>query len=153
MRDLFYKFYHRLQQNIHFLSLIAWLQEHYIMVFIGDLVNAPRNAKYRKNPEKYLAKSRQFFSENEERVKAVCNLLADEKSRRQYMAAIKYRTERRRIRRDEYSLTDQYFPKDIIKIRSDEVFIDGGAYNGDTIHKLLKIASRSKFGGVLRCCV
>ena len=113
MIDLIYKFYHRLQQNIRFLSLIAWLQEHYITVFIGDLVNAPRNAKCRKNPEKHLAKSRQFFSENRKRVEAVCSMLADEKSRKQYMAAIKYRTERRRIRHDEYSIADQYFPKDI----------------------------------------
>lgn len=148
MRDFIYKIYHKLQQNENFLSLVAWLQEHYVTVIIGDVVNAPRDMKYRKDPEKYLAKSRNFFSENKHRVNAVCDMLADDESRKQYMAAIKYRTERRRIRRDEYSLTDQYFPKDIITVSPNEVFVDGGAYNGDTIHKLLKIASCKGIGGV-----
>jgi len=35
---------------------------------------------------------------------------------------------------------DQYYPSDIIRLRSDEVFVDAGAYNGDT---LLEFLSRS----------
>ena len=150
MRDQIYKFYHKLQQNERFLGFVAWLQEHYITIIIGDVVNAPRIIKERRNPEKYLSKSRKFFNENKGRVKNMCDLLADEKSRKQYIAAIKFRTERRRIRHNEWSLTDQYFPKDIVHIRPDEVFIDGGAYNGDTIHKLLKITSTADFGGRIR---
>lgn len=153
MRSQIYKFYHNLQQNEKFIGLVSWLQEHYVTIIIGDVVNAPRNRKIRKNLEKYLKESRMFFEEHRERVKAVCDMLADEKSKIQYMAAIKFRTERRKIRHGEWSLTDQYFPKDIIKIRSDEVFVDGGAYNGDTIRKLLKIASQNRFGGYSYSCV
>lgn len=56
------------------------------------------------------------------------------------MAAIKYRTQRRRIKKNEWSLTDQFFPKDIVQLRDNTVFIDGGAYNGDTCAKLLRKA-------------
>lgn len=70
-----------MQQNEHLLGLIAWLQEHYVTVFFGDIVNIPRTLRARKNPEKYLSGSRQFFFENRERVKAVYNLLSDKKSK------------------------------------------------------------------------
>jgi FkbM family methyltransferase len=40
----------------------------------------------------------------------------------------------------DYVIPDQYFPKDIIKLNSDEVFVDAGAYTGDTILRFLKIA-------------
>jgi FkbM family methyltransferase len=33
--------------------------------------------------------------------------------------------------------TDQYFPLDILTLRTDEVFVDGGAYTGDTLDDFL----------------
>lgn len=35
----------------------------------------------------------------------------------------------------------QYFPEDLVCIRQDEVFIDGGAYNGDTLRAFVSAAS------------
>lgn len=32
---------------------------------------------------------------------------------------------------------DQYFPKDIIQLKGDEIYIDCGAYNGDTIQQFI----------------
>lgn len=43
-----------------------------------------------------------------------------------------------------YSENDQYFVKDIIKLSDSEIFIDGGAYTGDTIQQLLDEAARQK---------
>lgn len=40
-----------------------------------------------------------------------------------------------------YSEDDQYFARDIIRIEDGEVFVDGGAYIGDTIEKFLTVAS------------
>ena len=39
-----------------------------------------------------------------------------------------------------YSGTDQYFPEDVIRIDENEIFIDGGAYIGDTIQQFWNIA-------------
>lgn len=138
MRDTIYRVYHNLQKNELCLGVIAWLQQHYITIFIGDLVNLPKNMRNRKHPEKYLAKSREFFFDNKDRVEHIRKMLEDEKSVIAYDAAIRFRTEGRRIKKSEWTLTDQYFVKDIINIADDEVFIDGGAYNGDTIDKLMK---------------
>lgn len=40
MRDQIYKFYHKRLQNEKLLGLVGWLQEHYITIIIGDIVNA-----------------------------------------------------------------------------------------------------------------
>jgi FkbM family methyltransferase len=42
----------------------------------------------------------------------------------------------------------QYFPEDIISLTPKEIFIDGGAYNGDTIELLLEKCS-STFGQIV----
>ncbi|WP_026491287.1 hypothetical protein [Butyrivibrio sp. XPD2002] len=39
---------------------------------------------------------------------------------------------------------DQYFVDGIISLKDGEVFIDGGAYNGDTIDKLNKCCNKKK---------
>jgi len=78
-----------------------------------------------------------FFSSNVERVDAVINTLADEKSKKMYLGMIKYRQTRRR---NDFPLQsppkNQYFIKEFA-LTKNEVFIDGGAFIGDTISKFL----------------
>lgn len=143
MRDKIYGLYHRLQQSKSFICIVAWLQQHYITILIGDIVNISRIRRDRNNPEEYLKKSRDFFSDNYDRVQNVKNFFCDEMSRKVYDAAIRYRTHRRMLKRGEWSLRDQYFVKKIVSLGKEEVFIDGGAYNGDTIDKLYQY--REKF--------
>lgn len=57
---------------------------------------------------------------------------------------MRYRTDRIPIEKDCYSEDDQYFVDDIVRVADGEVFIDGGAYVGDTIQELMKIAHRDK---------
>lgn len=39
---------------------------------------------------------------------------------------------------DDIYTDNQYFPEDIVKLSENEVFVDGGAYIGDTAHEFLK---------------
>ena len=48
----------------------------------------------------------------------------------------------------EVSRKEQYFPKDIIKLSDREVFVDGGAYTGDTLLTFLRLTG----GHCTRCC-
>jgi FkbM family methyltransferase len=41
----------------------------------------------------------------------------------------------------------QYFPEDIVKLKGNEIFVDGGAYDGDTIQAFLRV-SRNCFEGI-----
>lgn len=64
---------------------------------------------------------------------------------------IGYRTDKTPIDRKLYSEHDQYFVKDIIQIDDGEVFIDGGAYTGDTIQQYMDTARKEhkKIGKII----
>ena len=76
--------------------------------------------------------------EEAELARSAFSLWADEFSRREYLAQMKYR-----ILGEFDSLSspvqqESYFPHDIFNLRSDEKFIDCGAYDGITIKQFLK---------------
>ncbi len=79
-REAIYYGYHMMQKSEGMLGIIAWLQQHYVTVVIGDVINYPRTVKSRKNPEKYLKKSRDYFEHNKDRVEKIKEWLADDQS-------------------------------------------------------------------------
>ncbi|MGH9772901.1 MAG: FkbM family methyltransferase [Candidatus Acidiferrales bacterium] len=71
-------------------------------------------------------------------VRAACMLWDDEFSRREYVAQLRWR-----LRGDFDSMADPvpesiYFPQDLFALGSQEVFVDCGAFNGDTIQAFLE---------------
>jgi len=65
----------------------------------------------------------------------LARLLTDQTSLRTLLAVL-----RQRLRGEFDSAppaTDQYFPRDVVALRTDEVFIDGGAFTGDTLDAFL----------------
>jgi FkbM family methyltransferase len=75
--------------------------------------------------------------EHANELRQVFNSWADEDSRREFIAQLKFR-----LRMDFDGLSSpvnhaQYFPDDLYSIIPGEVFIDCGAFDGDTIHELL----------------
>ena len=76
--------------------------------------------------------------QNADGVRTAFSGWADEASRVAYLTQLKWR-----ILADFDGLPGpvpqvQYFPEDIFSLRTDEVFVDCGAYNGDTIREFLK---------------
>lgn len=64
-------------------------------------------------------------------LRALAAHLGDDASRRVFLAAL-----RQRLRGDfdpAPPAAEQYFPGDIIRLSEDEVFVDGGAFDGDTL--------------------
>lgn len=91
-----------------------------------------------------IEKSESFFSENETRIEVIRNFLSDEKSRKTFDAVIKARrTGNLSLLRPIKESSPEYFPFDIFSIIDDEVFVDCGAFNGDTIRTLFKLAKKS----------
>ena len=79
-----------------------------------------------------------FYAQNAERVDTVANMLADEKSKNTYLGIIKFRqTHSKKDFPSQYYEKTQYFIEEM-KLSKDEVFIDCGAYIGDTIDEFLK---------------
>src|SRR3989344_4991431 len=69
------------------------------------------------------------------------NILDDEDSRNNFLNIIQYRLslDRLYIKKIMRPAEEEYFDKDVIFLSSKEVFVDGGAYRGDTIVNFLKV--------------
>jgi len=79
-----------------------------------------------------------FFDQNAERVKAVANMLADEESKKIYLGMVKFRQTRCKKDYPFHAFKEeQYFIKKL-KLGKGEVFIDCGAFTGDTIDLFLR---------------
>ena len=76
-----------------------------------------------------------YFAEHSEEINAADALLADEKSHQVFHNLLQYKISRdpeliAKVRDD---VRLQYFDPEVIRFGQDEVFLDLGAYNGDTI--------------------
>jgi len=70
-------------------------------------------------------------------IRAVFSLWADEASRREYLAQIEWRMLAEFDSLPRPVGHEIYFPDDLIDLRPDEVFVDCGAYDGDTLRAIL----------------
>jgi len=80
---------------------------------------------------KDIVRSSRFFNQNSDRVSGVCEFLQDDASRAIYLASIRFRQSYARRDAPEYT-REQYFPDDVVKLTDHEVFVDCGAFTGDT---------------------
>lgn len=79
-----------------------------------------------------------FYCEHKSEFEQVLQLLEDDFSRFTLEAIIKYRIKHNIHFLDNVSVVPQYFLKDIVKPVNKEVFVDGGAYIGDTAKEFIK---------------
>jgi len=85
---------------------------------------------------------------NKKNIKQIFSYLEDKKSKKIFLAIIKFRlTLKTSNLKHIFDNQDQYFDKNIIKLSKNEIFLDGGAYDGDTIKMFIK-KSKNSFGKV-----
>jgi FkbM family methyltransferase len=70
-------------------------------------------------------------------IRTVFDLLADEESIREYVSAVRWRLHGDYDSVPRPSTTVQYFEDDLMRLRSDETFVDCGAFDGDTLQAFL----------------
>jgi len=72
-------------------------------------------------------------------VEEAFDLWADEQSRTEYVAQLKYRTSlESRWTQEHYPAEDTYFPNGLGHLSQDGVFVDCGAFDGDSLQEFLK---------------
>jgi FkbM family methyltransferase len=65
-------------------------------------------------------------------------LFEDERSRREFRAQLAWRlTADFSLLADHLPTSEQYFSRDVLELRADDVFVDCGAFDGDTIQSLM----------------
>ena len=78
-----------------------------------------------------------FVEENESNLEKVYNSLEDEKSRTTLIAYINQKISRDYKYLKQVFENNQYFPEDIIKLNNNEIFVDCGAFIGDTVETFI----------------
>ncbi len=95
--------------------------------------------KTKKNPTESMICSKKFFSDNRDKIKDNCHMLADERSIQTYKKACLYRCTHNMDKAPAYNRYT-YFPREIVeRLTGKEVFVDGGAFVGDTAKRFAKI--------------
>jgi len=97
-------------------------------------------------PNPYWSNPIEVLLENKENLINTIKLFSDDTSKHVFLSVIKYRLflDRKYIRKIKSFLKNEYFDGKIISISEKEVFVDGGAYDGDTLIKFIK-ASKNRY--------
>lgn len=131
-------------------------------VYFDEIIENLKKLKFTKifNPMFFFTLYHEYFNllvwknnlslifENKKIIKKVFESLQDEKSKKIFVEILKFRLSFNKSILD--NLIDkghEYFDKKIIKLTSNEVFLDGGAFDGDTIKQFL-IESENKFTSI-----
>lgn len=83
---------------------------------------------------------RDYLETNKAQFEAAYGLLGDDLSRRTFEAFINSKIGGDAEALAELSRKEQYFPKGIIELSGSEIFVDGGAYTGDTLLTFMRLA-------------
>lgn len=78
-----------------------------------------------------------WYADRASRVLAAYDLLSDDESRRHFLGHFRWRILRDWAALPSGEQADQYFRDEIVKLRDDEVFVDGGSFDGDSIRAFL----------------
>lgn len=98
----------------------------------------------RRCPTEGMRQDRQVLKAHQKELKQVYRLLADARSRKVFQNSIRFRVTKNRAYLRGIIEGRQYFPKGIVKPGSSEVFVDCGAFDGDTLKHYLKLNKQYK---------
>ena len=102
------------------------------------------DATFRGNNDLMCHFSRNFLLENDHELTSFYNDLEDELSRKTMIAFFNQHLTGNCEYVDEVFVNNQYFT-DPVKLRDDEIFVDCGAYTGDTVNAFLRATKERKY--------
>ncbi len=105
---------------------------------INDIMTRILYTQDRKEPTRGMTNAEKYFAEHKKDIDRIAGLLADNLSKEVYYDAIAYRTSHNPKDLPVYSRHNQYFVKDIVPLSENEVFVDCGAFDGDTMKDFIK---------------
>jgi len=79
-----------------------------------------------------------------DRVKAAFDLMADDESREEFIRELSWRMDLDLSSSPLMEMADHHFPSDLVQFKGEDVLIDCGAYDGDTVLQFLQL-SQNRF--------
>lgn len=105
-----------------------------------DKISYRRDASH---PTAEMLEEGAYFTNQKSRILSNLGKLADKKSREIYKNIIAFRSTHAAKDRPEYNRFNQYFPQDVVDLSLfGKVFVDCGAYNGDTASSFFHILKK-----------
>lgn len=95
------------------------------------------------SPSKEMTEAMKFFKARRQEINKIAQYLEDKESKKCFLQCIEYRCTHN-IREAPRNTKQRYFVKGIINIQKDEVFVDGGAFVGDTVRDFVKLGKGYK---------
>lgn len=133
MRDWLIIIWRKIQKSKRltwFVNFMTWFIE-------TELFNATMDWLERLTAKEKLIDKRAYFKRNQQRIKENMDALADDKSKRVYKNAFLYRgTLKRKYLAETSPAKEKYFDEKIITFCKNELYVEGGAYVGDTVLSL-----------------
>lgn len=116
-----------------------WLEDLGVRICVSRFFNYLDAKKTAKSPTSQMEESKRFFSHHQKEVQENVKLLADNASKDVYTKMIQFRCTHKYSDLPYNSMRKQYFGNDFLKYREgQEVFVDCGAYDGDSIRLFRK---------------
>jgi len=125
-------------------ALVASLKK----IGVNDWFTRILYAQDRKCPTPGMLYAKKYFDTHQKQLAEVESLLADELSKQVYRAAIVYRQTHHPKDVPFYSKNDQYFVKELVPLSEEEIFVDCGAFDGDTMQAFQK-AVKNKYRRII----
>jgi FkbM family methyltransferase len=126
-----------------FYNNLVWLKGTFLWRIIHPIWSYTRAWAYNKSFSSELEQKRNnaraFFGQNAERVKQVAELFYDDESKKTFNKMINFRQTGKKSDYISHGRQTQYFINDFFTYGKNEVFIDCGAYDGDTVENFLKL--------------
>lgn len=144
MKKIIFLIYHEMQKHYWSFRILVVLKECGITRKINSHMSHFSNGDVKIKRKEEMKQFQRFYEMNEERITYMLGMLCDEKSKKVWERVMRYRMYGESIPKEFYSEGDQYFCKDIIALNDGEVFLDGGAYTGDTIQQFIDTCNRRK---------
>ncbi|MCL1967746.1 MAG: FkbM family methyltransferase [Fibromonadales bacterium] len=119
-----------------FYNNLVWLKGTFIWRIIHPIWSHSRAWAYNKS---YSREARVFFQQNAERVKRITDFFYDEESRNTFDRMINFRQTSKKNYHISHGCQTQYFINDFFAYGKNEVFIDCGALDGDTVENFLRL--------------
>jgi len=107
---------------------------------INDILTRILYIQERKAPTAGMQNAESYFNTHKKNLAQVAELFADNLSREVYFDAIRYRQTHNPKDAPVYTKHDQYFVKELVPHTEHEVFVDCGAYDGDTMKDFIRFS-------------
>lgn len=126
-----------------FYDNLVWLKGTFLWRIIHPIWSYSRAWAYSKSFSSELEQKRKnarlFFEQNTERVKRITEFFYDEESKKTFNKIVNFRQTGKKSDYISHGRQTQYFINDFFTYGKNEILIDCGAYDGDTIEKFLKL--------------